>query len=141
MSRLDRFEDWLDDHMLVVSAVLIALLLILFALLIVACIVDSGHNDAWGGYADQMNKNTDYYLDNETYGSCGYVKTIGSDYSVTISVSPGYNGSVDYCKVHTNDRGIVLEWYKKSAGGSVTLTSTTYIPYESICYVQANKVV
>lgn len=141
MSRLDKIEKWLDNHMPMVIAPLIIMMVILMVILAVACIVDSGHDDAWSGYADQMNKNTDYYLDNGTYGSCGYVKTTGSDYSVTISVSPGYNGSIDYCKVHTNDRGVILEWYKKSAGGSVTLTSTTYIPYESICYVQANKVI
>lgn len=94
----------------------------------------------WQEWANQVNECTDYYLDKGTYGSCGYIKTIGSDYSTTLSVSSGYDGIINYCKAHINDKGIVLEWYKKSAGGIVTHTSTTYIPFDSICYAQSNEV-
>ena len=140
MGRLERLEEWLEDHLLVVCAVSVIILLVLLG---IACFIDNMHDDRaeWNDFADQMNRDTDYYLDKGTYGTCGYIKTIGADYSTAISVNTGYDSSINYCKVHANDRGVVLDWYKKSAGGIVTHTSTTYIPYESICYIQANKVV
>ena len=140
MGKLDKIEDWLDDHTSVITVTIIAVIIALLAIVVAACIIDSGHDDMWNDFADQMNKDTEYYLDKGTVGSCGYIKTIGSDYSTTISVSTSSSGTINYCKVHADDRGIILEWYQKTSSRTYH-TSTTYIPYESICYVQANKVV
>ena len=140
MGRLETLEDWLEDHVLIVCVTALITLLILIG---AVCFIDSMHDDKaeWNDFADQMNKDTGYYLDKGYNGTCGYIKTIGSDYSTTITVSTSYDSSINYCKVHANDRGVVLDWYKKTTNGVVTHTSTTYIPYESICYIQANKVV
>ena len=108
------------------------------------------HNDstAWDEFAAQINKDTDHYLDLKTGGSCGYIKTAGSEYSTGLNVScyGSYGATVmDYVKVYAKEGGLALEWHKRTINSSDrvgdVITSTTYIPYESICYVQANKVV
>lgn len=140
MGRLERLERWLEDHLLVVCATALAILLILLG---IACFVSGTHDDrtAWNDFANQMNKNADYYLEKNTGGSCGYVKTVGSEYySTTINVSWS-SSEINYARVYAKEGGLALEWHKITPSKGDRVTSTTYIPYESICYVQANKVV
>jgi hypothetical protein len=139
MGRLENLEEWLEDHVLIVCAVT---LVILLALLGITCFVSSTHDDraAWDDFADQVNKDTDYYLDKGYNGTCGYIKTIGSEYSTTIYVSQS-SPETNYARVYVKESCLALEWHRITSSKEDTITSTTYIPYESICYVQANKVV
>ena len=110
--------------------------------------VNHSDSTAWDEFATQVNKDTDHYLDFKTGGSCGYIKTVGSEYSTNLSVfcSVSYGTTtIDYIKVYAKEGGLALEWHKRTIDSADrvgdVITSTTYIPYESICYVQANKVV
>lgn len=139
MGKLEKLEGWLEDHILVVCVTGLAILLILLG---IACFIGGTHDDrtAWNDFADQMNKNADYYLEKNTGGSCGYVKTIGSEYSTTVKVSWS-SSETSYARVYAKEGGLALEWHKITPSLGDKITSTTYIPYESICYVQANKVI
>ena len=130
----------IDNTKKIIAISIVAILIIGVAIMVAFNEKNNKDTYGWQEWANQVNECTDYYLDNETYGPCGYIKTIGSDYSTTLSVGLGYNGTISYCKAHTNDKGIVLEWYKKSTDGIVTHTSTTYIPFDAICYAQSNQV-
>ena len=141
MGKLEKLEGWLEDHILVVCATALAILLILLG---IACFVSGTHDDrtAWNDFADQMNRNADYYLEKNTGGPCGYVRTVGSTtYSVSISVSWSSSETANYTRIYAKEGGLALEWHTITLSDGDKVTSTTYIPYESICYVQANKVV
>lgn len=132
----------------IIAIVAVAAVAILVGGITIGIATHQNNSTAWDEFADQMNKNTDYYLEKNTGGSCGYIKTIGSEYStyLNVSCSTSYGmTTIDYVKVYAKEGGLALEWHKKKIDSSNrvgdVITSTTYIPYESICYVQANKVV
>lgn len=121
--------------------IIISMLLIL-AISVIAIIFDENNKEprnGMQGWADQINECTQHYLSEGQSGTCGYIKRIDSEYSTSITVYFKTDKSVDYNRVYVDNVGVIIEWYKRT--GDVTVhTSTTYIPFNSICYAQSNEV-
>ena len=108
MGRLDKIEEWLDDHLLIVCAVT---LIVLLALLGLACFFNDSHDDrpSWANdMAGQLDKN----------GGRVWVYNEGAS---------GYSTRIDYIvdakdDVYADSHGIVV----KGSGG------ITVFPYDKI---------
>ena len=130
--------DKIDKVILAVSVVLVMIVIITSTAVVIAK-VQNGNDNAWEEFAHQVNKDIDYYLEHNTGGIGGYIKTADTDYTRQVRVSWS-SDKVEYSKVYAKEGGLAQEWHTVKNGVDVH-TSTTYIPYDAICYVQANKVV
>ena len=126
----------------IVGAVLICIVIVTASIIGIGTWQSEHRANAWVDFADQMNRNADYYLEKNTGGTCGYIKKAmdseGHYTTITVSCS---SSETTYTRVYAKEGGLALEWHKITPSLGDRVTSTTYIPYESICYVQANKVV
>ena len=122
-----------------IAIVAAALIIILVGGIVIGVVTHQNNSTAWEDFADQINKDTDYYLKKETSGTCGYIRTAGNDYSTNLNVSWS-SYETNYVKVYAKEGGLALEWHYVTKAHGDKVTSITYVPYDAICYVQANKV-
>ena len=131
-----------NDIMMVVISLLIvgAMLCGVYAL---KTHYDVEEENAWDEFADRANDYTEYLLDKGTTGTSGYVKVDGSTYSITLGVTEkgtGTNTHYEYCWICAVEGGLELEWHTRYSDSDY-ITSVTYVPYDAICYTQANRIV
>ena len=123
----------------IVGAVLICVVIVTASIIGIGMWQSEHRSNAWEDFANQVNKDTDYYLNKGTGGTCGYIRTAGNDYSTNLNVSWS-SYETNYVKVYAKEGGLALEWHYVTKAHGDKVTSITYIPYDAICYVQANKV-
>lgn len=122
--------------------IIIVSILLILAISNVVIIINENNKEPRNGmqeWADQINECTQHYLSEGQSGTCGYIKRIDSEHSTSITVYFRSDNVVDYNRVYIDGMGVIIEWYKRTKDVAVH-TSTTYIPFDSICYAQSNEV-